>query len=745
MAHQLYAHSAPEGEAWEPLEEHVDAVAETAARLAEIFGWGAAAKIAGALHDLGKRSPEFQAYLRGERKKGGDHSTAGATLVATTYPHSLSTILSAIIAGHHGGLANGGDLAERLKQAAPLPPDWKIPLPPQKALQPTQPWQIPRPPNGFSQHVLIRMLFSSLVDADFLETERFYDGPRDTIGEDLTTLRDRLASHMVAMQARAKDTTVNRLRADVLTHAIDKATSTPGLFTLTVPTGGGKTLASLSFALEHAVRNGMRRVIYVIPYTSIIEQTAAIFANILGQQNVLEHHASFDWDDALRRNAVEDENAVHLAALHKATENWDAPVVVTTAVQFFESLFANRTSRCRKLHNIAGSVVVLDEAQTLPLQFLQPCLAMLAELSRNYRSSIVLCTATQPAISSAQGFTGGLDIVADHELAPEPQRLYTALKRTSIDFVGVKTDAEIADRFAAADQMLCIVNRRNHAQDLYKAIQDLPGAVHLTTLMCPRHRRAVLADVRQHLTDEKPVRVVSTSLIEAGVDVDFPEVWRAAAGLESIAQAAGRCNREGRRATGPVRVFEPAEAAAPHELEQRWQATKPLFERFADVQSLEAVEAYFKAFYWQKGPDATDAAKIGSVTGILKSIQEHKADLLFPFADIAAAFKIIDDWTMPVIVPWRATPEDTAAQDLLSAIKAMDKPARGHLRRLQQYSVAVPPDVFRDWLARGVLTPVHPALGETMMALADDSLYDPHMGIVLDATLLRAAETNIIG
>ena len=354
-----------------------------------------------------------------------------------------------------------------------------------------------------------------------------------------------------------------------------------GLFTLTVPTGGGKTLASLSFALEHAVRHGLRRVVYVIPFTSIIEQTAEVFRQALNtSDDVLEHHASFDWERAAEARRDDGEGPDGLAKLRRAAENWDVPIVVTTAVQFFESLFAARTSRCRKLHNLAGSVIVLDEAQTLPIPLLRPCMAALQELTANYNASVVLCTATQPALRQQDGFKNGFPIDDTRELAPEPKDLYARLKRVKVEHLTEPvTDETIAARFAEQPQMLCIVNSRAHARALFEAIRELPGAAHLTTLMCPRHRRIELAKLRERLKTKEPVRLVSTSLIEAGVDIDFPEVWRAAAGLDSIAQAAGRCNREGRAALGRTVVFEPAEAKPPKELKAFWQAARPVLRR----------------------------------------------------------------------------------------------------------------------------------------------------------------------
>ena len=513
------------------------------------FGWDQLAGISGLLHDIGKLSSEFQAYIRGNANKGGDHSSAGALIARQTYPGFPGACLSAIIAAHHAGLADGPDLDERLKaQAGRIPAKWQEQIGPLPLIAPLQP---PKGEiGGFSEAFLIRMLFSCLVDADRLATEEFYakaekkNTPKERGGHlSIETLRERLRAHMATI--RNEETPLNSLRARVLDHAVAKAALEPGLFTMTVPTGGGKTLASLSFALEHAATHGLRRVIYVIPFTSIIEQTAGVFRKALGTtDDVLEHHASFDWEAMTRKADDEGRGDDPAARLRRAAENWDVPVVVTTSVQFYESLFAAQTSRCRKLHNIAGSVVVLDEVQTLPLRLLRPCLAALDELQRNCGTSIVLCTATQPALRKQDGALAdkaktviGLDIPENRELAPNPAALYTELKRVQVEQCDGETDdAIIAARFEAQSQMLCIVNTRKHAAALFESIKDMPGAVHLTTAMCPRHRRIVLADSRQKLFDKKPVRLVATSLIEAGVDIDFPEVWRAEAGLDSIAR-----------------------------------------------------------------------------------------------------------------------------------------------------------------------------------------------------------------
>lgn len=763
FAHSLDGQPASE---WEPLSHHLTAVGQRAADFAASFGWAATARTAGQLHDIGKCSAAFQRYIAkprddaASRQRGPDHSTAGARVAVAAYPGVLGRLLAFAIAGHHAGLADAKELDRRLTEgyAVEAYDDWQVHSgapPALTLLTPTRRFDSSSHA-GFTQAFLTRMLFSCLVDADFLETEAFYARAKGEPVErgghaSLLALRDRLRNYMADKRAHSPATSINALRARVLDHAVKKATLAPGLFTLTVPTGGGKTLASLSFALEHATFHAMGRVVYVIPYTSIIEQTAQVFREALDAPgDVLEHHASFDWERApISTNDVaraDDEGPGGIGKLRRAAENWDVPVVVTTAVQFFESLFANRTSRCRKLHNLARAVIVLDEAQTLPIHLLRPCMAAVDELCCNYDASVVVCTATQPALREKDGFKGGFKIDEDRELAPDPRALYTKLKRVSVEVLTEPvTDAAIAARFAEQPQMLCIVNSRAHARTLFAAIRDLPGATHLTTLMCPRHRRLVLQGVRDRLKDRAPMRLVATSLIEAGVDVDFPEVWRAAAGLDSIAQAAGRCNREGEMKAGRAVVFVPAEAKSPRALEAYWQATRPALRNHKeDLLGLDAVEAYFRELYWQKGEAALDAADVDGQRGVLAAIAERAREFSFPFRSIAEAFRLIDDVMDPVIIPWRADASDDGADRLLRAIASMDRPRAAELRRLQQYTVSIPRKARDTWLAMGALRPIHPALGDGLLRFDDLAHYRPDTGLDVGDTGLRSADSNII-
>lgn len=753
----VFAHTRP-GAAeteWEPLAVHLAAVGARAAEFASEFGAGPAGLAAGLLHDIGKCSAEFQRRIRGDDTRC-DHATAGARVAVERYGHVLGRLLAFGIAGHHAGLADGtghdGDghsLEHRLSSDYHIPAHdgWEAHtagLPDMAALRATR---VPAraPEAGFESAFFARMLFSCLVDADSLETEAFVSGEVARGGALRPRLPLALRAHMAGK--RRLDTAVNRLRAKVLDHAIAKAALEPGLFTLTVPTGGGKTLASLAFALEHAARHDLRRVVYVIPFTSIIEQTAQVFRDALGDPSaVLEHHASFDWE---RAPVKDDEGADGREKLKRAAENWDAPVVVTTAVQFFESLFAARRSRCRKLHNLARAVIVLDEAQTLPLPLLRPCMAAIGELARNYGASVVLCTATQPALRVKDGALPTLqtqkgpvpfafDIDEARELAPDPARLYTELERVSVERLGGQTpDSVIIDRFAERPQMLVIVNRRAHARTLFEGIAGMEGACHLTTLMCAAHRQKVLAAVRGDLAAGRPVRLVATSLIEAGVDVDFPEVWRAAAGLDSIAQAAGRCNREGRLASGRVVVFEPVDGV-PRAMRAGWDAARAVFRADEAVLGLAAVHRYFRELYFNRGDAGRlDAATLdGKPFPIMASIAEARLNI--PFSRIARAFRMIDETMVPVLILWDAT-----ARDALKRLRHAERAPVEVLRTLGRYTVPVPEKARAAMLAVGAAESIGPK-GTPFVVLVSESLYDPALGLKLDDPTFRSAESNVM-
>lgn len=735
---------------WEPLEDHLRAVALHARRLASAFGGEEWAEAAGLLHDIGKVSQAYQDYIRRAGKatsKGPDHSSAGAVQAQKSFP-GFGWLLAFAIAGHHAGLADGVALKKRLEKTLEPYAGWEAytgDFP--EVLNPRlkkRPLLEKNPRKNFEVGFFVRMIFSCLVDADFLETEAFYahahQQPVKRGGfADIATLRGRLAGFMERVLANAPPTPLNNIRRSVLDHALKQSALSPGLFTMTVPTGGGKTFASLSFALEHAARHGLRRVIYVAPYTSIIEQTAGEFAKALGKDDIVEHHSNFEWDKEEDKTGEQDPDG--LKKLRHATENWDAPVIVTTAVQFFESLFAARPGACRKLHNIAQSVIILDEVQTLPLPVLHPCLAALEELALNYGASVVLCTATQPAWRKIDGAlpadVEGFDIDLARELAPEPASLFTALERVRVEVLEGKTeDSQITNRFAEQGRMLCIVNARAHARALFEQIRHLPGARHLTTLMCAAHRKAVLAEIREDLAAGRPVRLVATSLIEAGVDLDFDEVWRAETGLDAIAQAAGRCNREGKMKLGRVVVFAPAERATPKAL-IAFKDAAYLSLRMDNPLGLQAVRGYFKELYYSKGPERLDSLEIDKQAGIVSAFR--RSGLNVPFDSVAKIFKLIDETMRPVIVNWQGK----ITQEL-DHLRYQPHPKNETLRTLQRYVVPVPQARWLALRASGAIQPVSAAYGERFMLLEHETLYDEVCGLNIDDLTSRAAEQNII-
>ncbi len=726
----FYAHSTKKIDRsdWQSLSDHLRCVGELAARNAAAFGGERLAEVAGSLHDLGKYTREFQLRLEGKFPRM-DHATWGARIAMQRYG-AFGQLLAYGIAGHHAGLADGQggqsrtSLQDRLAATLhELLPAWEqeLQLPIASELNLPLGFQARKECGAFQLAILARMLFSCLVDADFIDTDNFYrrikgDRPR-SVGERprLELLRERLDVRLASFR---EDSDVNRLRARILAHVRSNAAHVPGMFSLTVPTGGGKTLASLAFALDHAIAHSLRRVIFVIPFTSIVEQNAQVFREAfgdLGEAAVLEHHSAF-FDDPGKAPESQEKRRL-------AMENWDAAVVVTTAVQFFESLFAARPSRCRKLHNIAGSVVILDEAQTLPLKLLRPCVTLLDELALNYRASVVLCTATQPALNADEDFPDGLRGV--RELAPDPPDLYRRLRRVNVRHIGVLDDEALAGHLRRREQVLCIVNNRRHARALFESIADEPGAYHLTTLMCAKHRRTVLAKVKQQLADGLPCRLVATSLIEAGVDVDFPTVLRAEAGLDSIAQAAGRCNREGRRLreASETLVFstENPDWAPPPELKQFAQVFRSIQRRHEDdLLALAAVRDYFRELYWQKGPLELDAHDL---MGLLKGSRENT----LPFETLAEKFKIIETAMRPVIVPYDAEAK-AALKDLEFA-----ESCGGIARRLQSYLVQVPHSAYEALFQAHAIQPVgEQRFGMQFMQLVNPELYSERFGLHWD-------------
>lgn len=692
------------------VEEHLRGTAKLAAQFAESFGCQDFAYQIGLAHDAGKYSNAFQRRIRGGALEV-DHSTAGAQEFWKAFGLIFG---SYCIAGHHGGLPDGGSryddssqptLFARLGRQVEAYDAFGREITLRRV-----PFRAPKVmgKGGFTAAFWTRMLFSCLVDADYLDTEAFMNGGAPPRGEydGLDELLARLQTHVEPWWKT--DNTLNLVRCEILRACFGAgAAQKPGLFTLTVPTGGGKTVSSLAFALNHAVAHGLRRVIYVAPYTSIIDQTAETFREILGERSVLEHHSGVDYDD------LGDDSDVSRKKL--ATENWDMPVVVTTAVQFFESLFASKPSRCRKLHNLAQSVIIFDEAQTIPLPYLKPCVRAIAELSVNYGATCVLCTATQPAL-------GPLFREVDPGLAPReicPPVDWSVFERVRYVRLREVSDEALAERLRAHRQALCVVSTRKQAQAVFSLL-DSEGSFHLSTRMTPEHRRAVLAEIRAHLDNKKPCRVVSTSLIEAGVNVDFPVAYRAEAGLESVIQTGGRCNRNGKNPAEEsiVYVFAPEKKylnVLPDELRMPIDVARSIMWDCVKPDAPEAIKRYFTQVYQNRG---NSLDKMDIVPAFEEADQKS-----FPFASVADRFRLIDSQTRSILIP-----RDDASWELAERLRAGER-SRKLFRKLGRYSVGVYIWEFEALNALGALE----ILDEDAVILCDPMLYDERTGLIVPA------------
>lgn len=673
MSQPLLAHSPNDKGTEHYLADHLHAVAELAEGFASRFGAGELARLAGIAHDIGKANPDFQRYLldswRAEKEGGRKprsvpHSIYGAVILA----QSMNEILSIVAAGHHGGLADISDLKARLSVSSEAV--WLQEAPPRLGIEAIcQASSTKCPEDALSCEFLIRMLFSALVDADWLDTERHFDSDKAAKrGSDVTPgdLWTPFEADQKRLLEQIAESPVNNARREIYEACLSAANGPQGVYRLTVPTGGGKTRSGMGFALRHAMKHGLDRIIFAIPYTSIIDQTADVYKGIFGSENVLEHHSAIEPPLDPDERETEAELRRQLAS-----ENWDAPIVVTTTVQLFESLFSNKPSRCRKLHNIARSVLVLDEVQTLPVHLLRPILNVLRELVDHYGVTLVLSTATQPAFSGESPYLTGFE-PEPTEIVPDPGRYFEALKRVEYEIEDEQWDWErVAEEMLKHPQALCVVNSRKDAVDLFRLLDD-PNALHLSTLMCPAHRRDTLDEIRRRLRDGEPCRVVSTQVVEAGVDLDFPVVLRAIGPLDRIVQAAGRCNREGMLEQGRVIVFRPPGDRAPRGSYATATGNTAIILSGGDcdLHSPEVFDRYFRLLWQDCELDAQ---------GIMGLRKRHN------YQTVAERFRMISEDTVPVVAPYDALDRES----LLRTIEAKGSVNREEWRTLQNLSVNV--------------------------------------------------------
>lgn len=723
------------------LKDHLEKTSKKAREFASVFGAGDWAETAAKWHDLGKYTPNWQKYIRKEtgydldahiETLGGkvNHSSAGAVLAFKKIKTpQIASILAYPIAGHHTGLpdwypgeAPGSPLPERISKKNDLQNLDETDLEKIYAIDDAQSFlgiSLPKSPpfgkqswkkRGDHLHLWIRMIYSCLVDADFLNTEAFMNPSAASMRKGYSTiseLKDRFDLHMRKLQEQAPDTDINERRKEILRVCRVKAAQEPGFFTLTVPTGGGKTLSSMAFALEHAIRHNKRRIIVGIPYTSIIEQTAKVLKYgtdvdeeilrkgpeewLFGEDNVVEHHSNLDPENETHKNRL-------------ASENWDAPVIVTTNVQLFESLYSSRSSRCRKLHNIADSIIILDEAQMLPPEFLKPILSALEGLVQHFGVTVILCTATQPALSGDLGserasFKG---LPECREIIDNPTVLSSAFKRVAFHFPSPESGPveweEVSKRMLEHEQCLAIVNTRRACRELHALLPE--STVHLSAFMCGEERSDVIGDLKQRLRQGEPVRVVSTQLIEAGVDIDFPVVFRAMAGLDSVAQSAGRCNREGKLnhsgKLGQVYVFNAPLKSPPGLLRKGEDACRALLRtKMIDNLSPEVFQSYFRAFY----SSVVDFDKSAFVQDLCKEAMYFK----FQFRSQALKFRLIDDADQTGVIVWyQGKRRSASSHEYIEQLRRLG-PSRELVRKMQRFTVNIPLYLRDKLMAMGML------------------------------------------
>ena len=705
-------------------DEHQQGVAKMAESFAAEFGMGDFGKVMGLLHDKGKEQSEWQKYIQGVTgykpeyayvKKGPHHAYVGAIIAKQLYP-PIAPLIAQPIAGHHRGLYDYSDYEEETKHL--IPGDVTV----DKAIQETL-LELPKikyKKNDF--HHLVRMLYSCLVDADSLDTEQFLSpeqAEQRGCPTSMQELLNILESHLHNIRMTAPDTEVNRIRNYVQELCIKESQGERGFYSLTVPTGGGKTLASILWALHHAVRNNLSRVIIAIPYTSIIVQTATTLKLIFGEECVLEHHSNVNPEEIKDRKKRE--------RLQLATENWDYPIVVTTNVQLFESLFSNRRSDCRKLHNIVNSVIILDEVQTLPLGFYKPIVDTLDTFNRVFGASVLFTTASQPILS---GRIVGVNPMSSfdalqsvHEIIPNEAKLHDKLRRVELKFIGDAMNYdEIAEEIGKHQRVLCIVNTRRDAKEIYSRLTKEGVCLHLSRMMCPAHVAETITSLKEKLKANisQPIRVVATQLIEAGVDIDFPVVFRQEAGLDSILQAAGRCNREGRQKLCKTYVFSLSkEHPLPPGFITQTNNARINMGQQQDWFAPEAMTNYFRQLHSRV--DNFDEKQI--------QVLLYKPECEFEQA--ANRFCLIDDRTISVIINWEKS--INLYQQLIS-----EGPSYTLMKRLSQYSVNIRESDFKELKRIGAVEEPF----ENIYAITNPGFYKSDFGLTIDNQWLE--ETYIL-
>lgn len=702
LAHTKDGKTFTKEEDCQTLEVHEKNVSISAKEYADIFGAGREAEIIGAVHDEGKRSCEFQQRIRGEWKRPVKHAVIGAKLLKKNIK-DWGEFYGMVVDGHHAGLKNLGNALSKtdgsyyasLASAPPIPEYCEKELSIDYSGNFKSLRHDDKAFRGFCMAMYIKMLFSSLVDADYTDTGNFCNEEQRSIRADsIETLCDRFADRHISGKAGK----LNRIRDEIFKECMQKANDEQGIFSLSVPTGGGKTFSSLAFALQHAKKHGLRRIIYVIPYISIIQQNARVIAELLGDDNVLEHHYNADFaDDNVKR---------------WASENWDIPVVITTNVRFFESLYTNNAAGSRRVHNIANSVVIFDEVQMLPVELLSPCVAAINELVANYGVSAVLCSATQPPLEPY--FYKGMKKT---EIISKPDELYTQLESVEYNVLGKRSDEQLAELLQNEQRALVVVNKREHAYCLAKRLRAQGKPVmYLSTLMTPIDRVKIIEEIKK-LGENDECIVVSTSLIEAGVDIDFPVVYRSLCGIDNVVQAAGRANRERKLSFGKVYVFESEDYKPPRAMQYNISAAKEIIDIYGEEAFTPlGVKRYYERLY---GMIDSERHSILDKNHVLDEFRADRTGITLNFKKAAEKFKMIEQDNNSILIPMDEESARIAAQ-----IRE-GRYTKSTLRRAGKYVVGVYPSDMKKLNEEGVVVKTDCGIS----ILCNPNYYDSQNGL----------------
>lgn len=706
------------------LTDHLDGTMRLAEGFGAGMGLGAEAGLLGKIHDEGKDTAAFQDYIHGRKHRRVDHSTAGAkSFWENGHIGWLQLIGGFCVAGHHTGIPDLGSKVDcagtstlngRMKKCIPSIRHPQRYLIDSTCLDVDHLNTFIENRNALDVMILTRMLFSCLVDADFLDTEAFMNN-QPVRKNEFSSLKEIAAMFWSRLEEdgyfRPKNA-LNEKRCEILHTCMRKGEGKQGLYSLTVPTGGGKTISSMAFAMKQAMKWHKERIIYVIPYLSIIEQTADVFRALLGNHAVLESHSQVDYD-SLPEEGSEEAGRV-AESMKLAAENWDAPVVITTNEQFFESLYANKTSRCRKLHNIANSVIILDEAQMMPVDFLKPCLHVLEQLVHYYGCTVVLCSATQPELGR---YLQKNPIQKNPiEIMENVGELFQFFKRVTFDIDGETDYAEIAKKLDECEQVLCIASTKKEAE---KIVELLDGeAMYLSTNLCPAHRREIIREMKTRLRDGNPCRVVSTSIISVGVDIDFPVVYLQYTGLDSLIQGAGRCNREGRQSLQKSRahIFWTKESKKSLFMRKEKQVTDMIRKKYNAEEMTEpsAIRTYFENWY-QSNEGNLDYREIEKLAQSLS------------FAEIGKRFNLIQDSTKSVFIPFDEKARNIKEQLMMGNRSRQLMRAAGAYMINVRYSKAQGQSDFMKLLTQGQIE-MFPG-DENLAYLVNMEDYDAELGL----------------